>query len=85
MASAHALHFKFVLACPLLHSVSGCKIVEMKETWKQVQKKKSRGDRMSTSMDDSSLDEEEPMTMVIADDTTFTFPSYAYIRPSIRP
>ncbi len=40
---------------------------------------------MSTSTNDSSLDEEEPMTMVIADDTTFTFPSYAYIRPSIRP
>ncbi len=78
--SAHALHFKFVLACPLLHSVCGCKRVEMKETWKQVQEPKWRGERMSTSMDDSTLDE-EPMTMVTADNTTFTFPSYAYIRP----
>ncbi len=52
----------------------------MKETWKHVQEPKWRGERMSTSMDDSSLDEEEPMTMVTADDTTFTLPSYAYIR-----
>ncbi len=52
----------------------------MKETWKQVQEPNWSGERMSTSMDDSNLDE-EPMTMVTADDITFTFPSYAYIRP----